>query len=234
MPVKGYVYDNRAVVLPQGLVAFGRVYYDYLKREGLKDGRSYPALAEYEAQQAFQRQLCDGELLVTLLTDREVEREQSVEATLWGDNHFLERALKQGWQDLGDGSRGIYVVREHQLDRWLRAPAIRAEVASATQQLSPFIEVMIIVAQRLDVGPANHPDKEKEVAPALEAVWKECFPSRDAISKEQLKYMATCVRWPEAKQGRANQDIAKRNKKSTAGKGARNPSQATATKKKIE
>lgn len=227
----GFVFDETLLALPKGYVALGKVFFDSLVADDVKR-RRYPAHEEWRALVALQRQLCDDALPVWLITDA-VPSPTKIPCVCWGDDQLIAQALRSGWQDVGEGRRGIYVVKEDDLQGWLRVPAIRAELDDVTQPLSPFLQAMQLAASQLGISAINHGHKENEVVPAIQALWKKHFvPQYEELTYKQASWMATFVRWPEARGGKSNANNVARTKKSTGGGNIHKPSQSSEVKQK--
>jgi len=97
----------------------------------------------------------------------------------------------------GDGFGWIFLTRDS-LDRYLVSQPFARRPAGIDVHLSPYLQVMLSVARKLEITPSNQPKKEV-VIEALREAWTRS----PELSDNKIESMATLLREPESELGRA-------------------------------
>jgi hypothetical protein len=102
-----------------------------------------------------------------------------------------------GLGSTGDNYCWIFLTRES-LDKYLRSQPFAPVPEGIGMHFSPYLRVMLAVANKLKISPDNQP-KKSEIVAELSSAWTGPGP----LSKNLLNSAATLLREPESQLGRA-------------------------------
>ena len=96
------------------------------------------------------------------------------------------------------GTHWIYLKRES-LDNYLAGQPHGITATQTPIHMSPYIKLMLHVVEFLNITPDNQPKK----ADVMDAIRKAHWTGEKPLSKAEIEWMATLIREPESKLGRA-------------------------------
>jgi hypothetical protein len=103
-----------------------------------------------------------------------------------------------GTDRIPDHKKSWLFIEQQALDRFINSQPFASPPPGIDYHLSPYLRVMHLVAEKLDVTPENQP-KKAVVRWELESTWK-----GPELPDYLLKAMATCVREYESTKGKNN------------------------------
>lgn len=95
-------------------------------------------------------------------------------------------------------SFGHIFIEKSSLDRFLLSQPFAAKPAGLDIHLSPYLQVLVTVARKMQITPENQPKKEA-IVEEIKAAWTG---DPDLLKDTLAGYMATILREPESQLGR--------------------------------